>query len=79
MDTLRLNGLWHELKGQLRLTWGRLSDDDVLALDGGSERLVGILQERYGLTTAEAERQVEALVDRLAAASASARRGDPVG
>ena len=54
----RIEGNWHQMKGQLREKWARLTDDDVEQLGGRMEQLAGRIQERYGITREEAEQQV---------------------
>jgi uncharacterized protein YjbJ (UPF0337 family) len=54
-----LFGKWHELKGQVRKQWGKLTDDDFLRLSGKTEELVGVLQERYGYGKVQAEREID--------------------
>lgn len=56
-DTVR--GNWKQVKGEVKRKWGKLTDDDMLQLEGNREKLVGKIQERYGLTKEAAERQVE--------------------
>ena len=41
-------GKWKELKGSVKAKWGNLTDDDVTEVEGQSEKLVGILQKKYG-------------------------------
>lgn len=53
-----LLGKWHELKGQARQKWGKLTDDDVARLGGKTEELAGILQQRYGYSKAQAEIEI---------------------
>jgi len=53
-----LFGKWHELKGQVRQQWGKLTDDDVLQLSGKTEELAGVLQQRYGYGKAQAETEI---------------------
>jgi len=43
-----LMGKWKQLKGQVRKEWGKLTDNQVAQIGGTYERLVGVLQERYG-------------------------------
>lgn len=52
-----LKGKWKQLKGSLRKTWGKLTDDDVDQINGNYEVLVGKLQERYGHTRELAEKE----------------------
>lgn len=55
----QITGRWHQVKGQLRSKWGKLTDDDLETIAGKREVLVGKLQERYGLMKDEAERQAD--------------------
>ena len=61
-DTLK--GKWLQLKGEVRRQWGKLTDDDVAQIEGNSEKMIGKLQERYGYARDQAEREVNAFVNR---------------
>ena len=50
---------WSALKGQIKEQWGKLTDDDLLAIAGQREQLLARIRSRYKLTEIEAERQVE--------------------
>jgi uncharacterized protein YjbJ (UPF0337 family) len=52
-------GKWHQLKGDVKSRWGKLTDDDVDRAEGDAEKLVGRLQERYGYQRDEAKREVD--------------------
>ena len=56
-DTLK--GQWNQLKGKAREKWGNLTNDDLNVIQGQSEQLVGLIQQRYGIARDEAERQVK--------------------
>jgi uncharacterized protein YjbJ (UPF0337 family) len=56
----KVKGSWTTTKGAVKEQWGKLTDDDLLAIEGRREQLVGKLQQRYGMTQDEAERQVQA-------------------
>jgi len=60
METTKdiLYGKWHELKGQVRQKWGKLTDDDFDRLSGKTEELAGVLQQRYGYGKAQAEIEI---------------------
>jgi uncharacterized protein YjbJ (UPF0337 family) len=58
MNSDILEGNWKQLRGQIKIMWGRLTDDEVDQIDGHQDRLVGILQEKYGYTREEAENSV---------------------
>jgi len=56
-DTIK--GNWKQMTGEAKSYWGKLTDDDVTEAAGEREKLVGKVQERYGVAKDEAERQVD--------------------
>lgn len=52
-------GQWRELKGTLRSWWGNLSDDDFEWVGGQKDRLIGLLQQKYGWTREQAQQDVD--------------------
>lgn len=54
----KLFGRWHELKDQVRQRWGKLTGDDLGRLNGKTEELVEVLQQRYGYGKAQAEIEI---------------------
>lgn len=59
MNEDRTAGAWHQIKGKVKEKWGKLTDDDLMQIEGKGEQLAGKLQERYGLARDEAERQAK--------------------
>jgi uncharacterized protein YjbJ (UPF0337 family) len=57
MNWDQLEGQWHQVAGNLRSQWGKLTDDDVKHVAGKKDVLLGKLQERYGILKDEAEKQ----------------------
>ncbi len=51
--------MWHQVKGSLRAKWGDLTDDEIEEIDGNREKMVGKIQEKYGIAKEEAEKQVD--------------------
>jgi len=58
MNADQIKGNWEQIKGEVKLRWGKLTDDDLAQIKGQRDKLVGKLQEAYGMTREEAERQV---------------------
>ncbi len=58
MNTDIFAGKWKQLKGQVKVRWGKLTDDDLDVAEGHSQYLAGKLQERYGLTKEKAEEEI---------------------
>ena len=69
INTDVLKGKWQQLKGEARIQWGRLTDDDLDQIQGNIEKLAGKLQERYGYAREEADREVEDFVRQNTAAT----------
>jgi uncharacterized protein YjbJ (UPF0337 family) len=47
----------------VRQQWGKLTDDDLAQVEGKETELAGRLQERYGISKEQAERQIKNWVD----------------
>ena len=58
-----LKGKWTQMKGDLRSKWGKLTDDDLTQIQGDAEKFVGKLQERYGHTREQAEKELNDYLD----------------
>lgn len=54
----RVRGNWKQIKGEVKEQWGKLTDDELDQIEGKRDKLIGRIQERYGIAKAEAERQV---------------------
>ncbi len=54
-----LKGAWKQLKGNVKQQWGKLTDDDLMQIDGNKDVLIGKLQQRYGYSKAEAEKNYD--------------------
>ena len=60
MNWDRIEGNWKQLKGNVREQWAKLTDDQLEAIGGKRDQLVGKIQEAYGITKEETEKQVSA-------------------
>ena len=54
-----LKGQWNELKGRVKERWGELTNDDLDRIEGRRDQLVGAIQQQYGRSRDEVEREVE--------------------
>lgn len=57
MDNNIFKGKWKEMRGQAKIWWGKLTDDDLKQVDGHYDKLIGLLQEKYGYTKQQAEEE----------------------
>ncbi|WP_336367187.1 CsbD family protein [Marinobacter sp. C2H3] len=59
-----LKGKWKERVGAVKVAWGKLTEDEILASEGREEKLAGLIQQRYAITRDEAKKQVKAFMDK---------------
>ena len=52
-------GQWKQMRGTLKSWWGKLSDDDLESIGGQKDKLIGVIQEKYGHTRDQAQNEVE--------------------
>jgi len=50
-------GQWKQMRGQAKIWWGKLTDDDLDQVSGEYDKLMGLLQEKYGYTREQAEEE----------------------
>ena len=59
MDWDQIGAKWMTLKGSAKQKWSKLTDDDLEYIAGTRDRLIGRLQQKYGMTREAAELQAE--------------------
>lgn len=59
MNNDQIAGKWKQLKGEAKVLWGKLTDDELDIAEGNRDKLAGLLQERYGKTKEAAQREVD--------------------
>lgn len=59
MTREEMKGKWNQMKGSIKKQWGKLTDDDIDRIEGERDVLVGKIQERYGKSKEDAEREVD--------------------
>ena len=58
MNPDELKEKWNQIKSKLHKKWAKLTDDDWTQLQGDKEKLVGKIQERYGVAKEQAEKEL---------------------
>jgi uncharacterized protein YjbJ (UPF0337 family) len=72
MNKEQAEGKFEQLKGKIKETWGKLSDDDVMLYNGQREQFFGKLKEHYGFAKEEAEQKLKALEESFDSSSTKA-------
>ena len=58
MNWDRIEGNWKQFKGSALQQWGKLTDDQLDVVAGKRDLLLGRIQEAYGITKDETEKQL---------------------
>jgi uncharacterized protein YjbJ (UPF0337 family) len=61
MNQDQMQGKASQLRGKIKETWGRLSDNDVALAEGKQEQFFGKLHETYGLVKEDAQKRLSEL------------------
>jgi uncharacterized protein YjbJ (UPF0337 family) len=48
MNADQLKGKWKQFKGELKQQWGKFTDNDLQQIEGSYDKIICMLQERYG-------------------------------
>lgn len=55
-----IEGNWKQFKGRAKIQWSMLTDDQLDMIAGKRDLLAGKIQELYGVTADEVEKQLRA-------------------
>jgi uncharacterized protein YjbJ (UPF0337 family) len=65
MNSDIVEGKWKQMKGSIQTKWGKITDDEFEQIKGNRERLVGIVQEKYGYEKDRVRKDVDDYLDSL--------------
>jgi uncharacterized protein YjbJ (UPF0337 family) len=65
MNWDQVTGNWKQFTGKVKEKWGKLTDDELTVIGGKRDQLAGLLQERYGYTKEQAEKEIHEFSQRL--------------
>ena len=60
MNWDRIQGDWKQFAGKIKIQWGKLTDYDLIQINGKEEELEGKIQERYGYAKEKIKKDIEA-------------------
>lgn len=59
MNQDQFEGKWKQMKGSFKEKWGKFTDDDITRFNGNRDKIVGALQEKYGQTKEQAQKDFD--------------------
>lgn len=65
MDENVFEGKWKELRGRVQERWGELTDNELDQIEGKSEKMIGLLQAKYGYASDKAEQEFNEFLKEL--------------
>lgn len=58
MNKDTLYGDWNIIKSKIKEKWGELTDDDLSAIEGKRDQLLGAIQKKYGIAKDKADHEL---------------------
>jgi uncharacterized protein YjbJ (UPF0337 family) len=58
MNWEQVESKWDQLTGSAKENWSKLTDEDFIQISGKREQLAGKLQQAYGISKREADKQI---------------------
>ena len=74
MSWQQIEGKWRQFIGEAKKRWGKLTDSDLADCEGNRDKLVGKLQELYGLTPDKAGEEIAQIEQHLSESQEGAER-----
>ncbi len=61
MTARDIHSRWDSIRQQMQITWHGLTEDELDNVDGNSEKLYGLMQEKYGITREQTNTYLDSL------------------
>ncbi len=75
MNWNELEGQWNQVEAPVRQKYSKLTGDDLRAIAGKKEPFIAKLQERYGMSREQAQKDLEAFIQGLRVTQAQRAHG----
>jgi Uncharacterized protein conserved in bacteria len=58
-------GKWKEIRGDVKWAGGKLTDDELDQVAGQFDKLVGLVQEKYGYSKQQVKAEIDKIVKKM--------------
>jgi uncharacterized protein YjbJ (UPF0337 family) len=58
MNQDQVRGSFKQIQGEAKRIWGTLTDDEITRAEGSTDKLIGIIQQRFGDATDSIRRRL---------------------
>ena len=65
VDPDQFRNQWNQIRGKLKEKWGKLTEDDIMQINGRLDQMISKLQARYGFERGKAEEEFSRFVKSL--------------
>ncbi len=59
-------GKWKEISGEAQKKWGEITENDLEKVKGNMTALVGLVEQKLGVSKEDAQKKVEELIGKIA-------------
>lgn len=59
MNKEQVAGKFEQMKGYIKKTWGKLTDNDIMLYNGQEDQFYGKVKEHYGIAREDAEKNLK--------------------
>ena len=59
MNKEQVEGKFDQMKAEIKKSWAKLTDDDIMLYNGNREKFLGVLKEKYGVAKEDAEKKLK--------------------
>ncbi len=59
-------GKWKEISGEAQKKWGEITENDLEKVKGNMNALVGLVEQKLGVSKEDAQKKVEELLGKIA-------------
>ncbi len=65
MNQAQFNGMWDNVKGEIKHQWGELTDSDIKKIGGNKDKLLASIEKKYGYAKKKAQDELDEFLNKM--------------